>query len=198
MASACAGGSDADNHHRPRCRALGFGLIVLVILSATSLFFRYSRTPATPSSRPIIMDTSLSFPDVGFVRANPTVPVADSPFRFAEIAGAAGIDFVHFSGMTEAKHFPTAYGSGVAIFDYDNDGQLDLYFATATLLPLGTARRRPEPALQEPGRQPVSGRDRDVGARVRGVLPRDRRSATSTTTAIRTFSCATTARTCSI
>ncbi len=58
-----------------------------------------------------------------------------SPFRFAEIAKEAGIDFVHFSGMTEEKHFPTANGSGVAVFDYDNDGLLDIYFATATLLP---------------------------------------------------------------
>ena len=42
--------------------------------------------------------------------------------------------------MTEDKHFPTANGSGVAIFDYDNDGKLDLYFATGTLLPLGHGR----------------------------------------------------------
>jgi hypothetical protein len=64
-----------------------------------------------------------------------------SPFRFAEIARDAGIDFVHFSGMTAEKYFPTANGSGVAVFDYDNDGKLDLYFATATLLPLGTAKK---------------------------------------------------------
>ena len=66
-----------------------------------------------------------------------------SPFRFAEIAKEAGIDFVHFSGMTDEKHFPTANGSGVAVFDYDNDGLLDIYFATATLLPLGTAVKGP-------------------------------------------------------
>jgi enediyne biosynthesis protein E4 len=66
-----------------------------------------------------------------------------SPFRFAEIAKDAGIDFVHFSGMTEEKHFPSANGSGVAVFDYDNDGLLDIYFATATLLPLGTAEKGP-------------------------------------------------------
>ena len=66
-----------------------------------------------------------------------------SPFRFAEIAKEAGIDFVHFSGMTEDKHFPTANGSGVAVFDFDNDGLLDIYFATATLLPLGTAEKGP-------------------------------------------------------
>ena len=40
--------------------------------------------------------------------------------------------------MIEEKYFPTANGSGVAIFDYDNDGLMDLYFATATMLPLGT------------------------------------------------------------
>jgi enediyne biosynthesis protein E4 len=66
-----------------------------------------------------------------------------SPFRFAEIAKEAGIDFVHFSGMAAEKHFPTANGSGVAVFDYDNDGLLDIYFATATLLPLGTAEKGP-------------------------------------------------------
>jgi enediyne biosynthesis protein E4 len=81
------------------------------------------------------------------VQAIPTVTLSkqteSSPFRFAEIAAEAGIDFVHFSGMTEEKHFPTANGSGVAVFDADNDGLLDIYFATATLLPLGTAEKGP-------------------------------------------------------
>jgi enediyne biosynthesis protein E4 len=66
-----------------------------------------------------------------------------SPFRFAEIAKEAGIDFVHFSGMTDEKHFPTANGSGAAVFDFDGDGLLDIYFATCTLLPLGTAEKGP-------------------------------------------------------
>ncbi|MDG3003989.1 CRTAC1 family protein [Paludisphaera mucosa] len=64
-----------------------------------------------------------------------------SPFRFAEVSKEWGVDFVHFSGMVDEKHFPTANGSGVAIFDYDGDGRLDLYFATQTLLPLGTAEK---------------------------------------------------------
>jgi hypothetical protein len=73
-------------------------------------------------------------------RLNTGQPQEPSPFRFAEIAQQAGIDFVHFSGMTAERHAPTASSSGVAIFDYDNDGKLDLYFATGTLLPQGTAR----------------------------------------------------------
>jgi enediyne biosynthesis protein E4 len=69
--------------------------------------------------------------------------LTSSPFRFTDIASESGIYFVHVSGMTEQKHFPTANGSGAAIFDYDNDGLLDIYFATATLLPLGTAVKGP-------------------------------------------------------
>ncbi len=59
-----------------------------------------------------------------------------SPFRFAEIARESGIDFQQFSGMTPSKYQPTAHGSGVAMFDADGDGKLDLYFATGNLLPL--------------------------------------------------------------
>ena len=63
-----------------------------------------------------------------------------SPFRFAEIHKEAGVDFIQYSGMTVDKHFPTANGSGVAMFDYDNDGKLDLYFATCTDLPVGSGK----------------------------------------------------------
>ena len=66
-----------------------------------------------------------------------------SPFRFAEIAKEAGIDFVHVSGMNENKNFPSANGSGAAIFDYDNDGKLDIYFATATMFPIGSVKSGP-------------------------------------------------------
>ena len=70
-------------------------------------------------------------------------PQGPSPFRFAEVAEASGLKFTHFSGMTDARHFPTANGSGVAFLDYNNDGKLDIYFASATLLPLGTATKGP-------------------------------------------------------
>jgi hypothetical protein len=93
-------------------------------------------TPAPVAASPVV---SPAPKDLRPVRANWTNPVPVSPFRFTEITREAGIDFVHVSGMTEAKHFPTAYGSGVAMLDYDGDGRLDLYFATMTYLPVGKA-----------------------------------------------------------
>ena len=61
----------------------------------------------------------------------------------------------------------------------------------------GDRQEGPEPALQEPGRQQVSGRDRVVGPGLRGVLPRDRRRRHRQRRRSRTSSSATTARTSS-
>ncbi len=63
-----------------------------------------------------------------------------SRFRFAEVAKESGIDFVQVSGTTEARHFPSANGSGVALFDYDGDGKIDLYFADGTYFPIGSRK----------------------------------------------------------
>jgi hypothetical protein len=82
--------------------------------------------------------------DLAPVVANPSIPQEPSPFRFTEISKEAGIDFVEFSGDDPAtKHFPTANGSGVALFDYDGDGLLDIYFATGTYFPVGSRKTGP-------------------------------------------------------
>jgi hypothetical protein len=47
---------------------------------------------------------------------------------FTDVTKAAGITFVHQSGATPDKYMYETFGSGVAWFDYDNDGYQDLYF----------------------------------------------------------------------
>ena len=49
------------------------------------------------------------------------------PARFADITEKAGVHFLHQAPHTSRKYLIETMGSGVALFDCDNDGRLDLY-----------------------------------------------------------------------
>ncbi len=57
------------------------------------------------------------------------------PIRFADGTAYAGITFRHNSGAFGKKYLPETMGSGLALFDYDNDGWLDIFFANGTNWP---------------------------------------------------------------
>ncbi len=48
--------------------------------------------------------------------------------RFTDVTRAVGIDFEHASSATSNKYLLETMGGGVALFDYDNDGRLDVFF----------------------------------------------------------------------
>jgi len=61
-------------------------------------------------------------------------PQAD-PITFEDIAGRAGVDFVLRNSATPARRQIEPMVSGVAIFDYNNDGKPDIYFVNGARQP---------------------------------------------------------------
>ena len=59
----------------------------------------------------------------------------DAPqVAFEEVAAEVGLVFHHFNGMSGKLYTPEMMGPGVALFDYDNDGDLDVYLGQGNLI----------------------------------------------------------------
>ncbi|HUE71093.1 MAG TPA: CRTAC1 family protein [Pirellulaceae bacterium] len=67
-----------------------------------------------------------AFPTPSASRAKST-SVNEAPPLFEEITSTTGIDFQHWCGDGGKFYFPEVMGSGIALFDYDRDGYLDLF-----------------------------------------------------------------------
>ena len=91
--------------------------MALTVAAGLFLRSRWSKTV------PVVIDK-----DTGQIKSFPTDAATMPAMPFADVTEQAGVDFVHENGATGDKLLPETMGPGVAIFDFDGDGALDLFF----------------------------------------------------------------------
>src|SRR2546421_141470 len=113
---------------------------------------RQTQTPApsaTPQQTPTPR-TGRSYESGAPARRPPApAPQSQSPVTFTDITAQSGVAFRHAASPTSQKYLPETMGGGVALFDYDNDGRLDIFFTNGAALqdPMPKAAR---PAKRDP------------------------------------------------
>lgn len=84
---------------------------------------------------------------------------------FVDATGDTGLAFRHYSGAQGAWHVPEILGSGVALLDYDSDGDLDVFFVQSNdrYQVVGKSALYPLPPGQSPGHRLFANRLNESG-----------------------------------
>ena len=69
-----------------------------------------------------------------------------APIQFADVTAASGITFEH-AVSSEKKYLYESMSGGVLLFDYDQDGWLDIYFTNAQSVAMTLAGQKAKGAL---------------------------------------------------
>src|SRR6266540_5364686 len=75
-----------------------------------------------------------------------TVTTQRQDITFTDITERAGVTFKHVSSP-EKKYIVESMSGGVALFDYDNDGYLDIYFVNSLTVDMVKSKQKTRSAL---------------------------------------------------
>jgi hypothetical protein len=125
-------------HRQPDERPELLGQIIslrLLLLFFWSIAGAVAVVCQQPVPTPTPQRTGRSYSSEGAIKKPPLPALqSKSPVSFSDITSLAGIKFRYATSLTSLKYLLEAMGGGVAMFDYDNDGRMDLFFANGAAL----------------------------------------------------------------
>ncbi len=86
-------------------------------------------------SRPVVPLLTISLLRILLLSVLLSNVAADSAIRFTDVTDEKGISFVHENGASGRKFTIETFCGGCGIFDYDGDGDLDIYLVNGARLP---------------------------------------------------------------
>src|SRR5438477_2978045 len=101
------------------------------LLDRYFVLFMFASLVATPFAIGAANPLQVRSESSTYQRPTPTTVVSG---KFRDITSEAGIDFRYLSSHTTKKYLIETMGTGVALFDFDNDGRLDIFFVNGAPL----------------------------------------------------------------
>ena len=129
-----------DNCKLTICNWARAGLVVLALAGLAWLGWAFYPTRGGPAAVAPPADRTRARPSG---EAPASGAAAACPIRFQEVTDQTGIDFEHTDGSSGRHYIVETVTSGLATFDYDGDGLIDIYFPNGAPLPGATVGRRP-------------------------------------------------------
>lgn len=102
-------------------------MLALLLFSSAALAQQPTPPPSTRLGRSYSYENLPKTPP-------PPGPKGPSPVTFTDIVAQTKINFRHQASPTSAKYLLETMGGGVAMFDYDNDGRMDLFFTNGAAI----------------------------------------------------------------
>lgn len=121
-----------------KAAGLLIGLIVLCLIAGCTQQPVSVDSPAdvqSPSVKDIADEVASTDEDRG------TLATASTSFRFREIGAESGFDFQRYDDMNGQRRILEVNGGGVAVFDFDQDGSLDIFMSNGCRMPLNQDTR---------------------------------------------------------
>jgi hypothetical protein len=110
--------------------------------TGTLVFSAGSRDGRSPHAGAVISRAFTRTTRVGDLRKPSLAPASRAATVFEDITAASGVKFDYVASHTSRKYLIETMGSGAALFDYDNDGRLDIFLVNGAQLSDPTAKER--------------------------------------------------------